>query len=1574
MSTPNDDQSGFGEPSEQPVVDDAQFDQTIGDEGAIRNDEDDATIVEETMAPTSERTLERESTDDDATITDESLAAPAEQAATESDATLMDPSLADQPSPPGADQTVALDGAVPTPDDAEATIVDMSVAAAGDSAHPDGQTVQLPDADQAVEGGASDHTDATVVDESMSDSASAGGHDEATMMDSALAGPAPEGYEATLADPDLAGSGDGSGDAPEATIVQPDNSDADATLIEPSIDPSDPDATVIDHTNVSAAGTGDATEGTVIETEFNSRPAGDQSDFGQTAASAASGQGNWNETKAAGQRRKKSAHETADRWEQQQRYSLVNNFARGGLGQIWLASDTRLRREVAYKEMLPTALQNRNALERFLEEAQITGQLEHPGIVPIYDIGYQANGTPFYSMKLVRGETMEKEIELMHELPAGSPERSLAFRRLLGSFVSVCNAMAFAHDRGVLHRDLKPLNVMLGAFGEALVLDWGLAKILETDESESESVETSISGDPSIDGETIMESSDGISQAATHVTGDSQGAASQNSTGAGNSVGNSVQASQGEKSVLGAKKSVVTDVRSMGSQTMMGSVMGTPSYMPPEQAKGKIDELDGRSDIYSLGGILYKLLTNQQPIPRGKVRDVLKKVIEGEIVPPREHDPEIAKPLEAVCMKAMAKDPEDRYASALDLAADVEAWLADEAVSCFEDPWTVRARRWMNRHPKLVTGVSSSVVLLVVVGIGALQARASRLNAAQQFVTEKITGVAQAVADADFDGARSLINAAKGRIEHESALTDVMTVLTSREKLLEDQRLDHIRAEVEPQLPEIDALIDSGDFDAARTRLAALATMLAEETELPTLTEQVAEKSAVVDEAIKLRDVIAETAKKFEDFLVEADEARAYGSLQEMENIDDDIKLAIERIESALGLFDLADKEEPFANDPPHFGQELVWTRQYKEQNTVWPLTELKEVCFDLLLLRAELEARRARNGEAEEQMAAGARALTWIARAETIHPKSKALLAWKVMWLAQAGDTSESEAVFALAEKTPASTANDFYQLAEADRKRGLFDRALGNYLKAQQLDVNNYWIQHFTALCYLNQGEYRAALAGFSNCIFMRPDYAWPYMLRALCYAYLGRTNEALADFASALKIDPEFSAVLVNRGAVFLTMGRLDEAVGDLTKASTLTPLSAKPLVNLAQVRVAKADAIAEGAEDGPYANLELVQRQALEQQELTKALEALKKASDAERAPGHPGIHQLRGRLLDRQGNTDGAITSLREHIRLELDRKPEAKAESYKTIGYIHFRDGNDEGYEKALTAFLAAASLVQDDPETTGMIAETYLRLKDFAAARREFEKYIALVGAEFRKHVHAPETLLTGMATALEGLGRKREAVQYYTLSVLLNEQVVPLTRRAWALLSYGVPIAIQDFQAARAFENEIGTANPDTLIGLAFAWTQAGDLDAETLKELRTDEGQDPPKPLAEAEQVLEDALAPTAGQINHLVGRGKIGPACALLFNSATAYAQCVRLYDETNDDPEQRAAHVKTACKQLVACLNLAAKVPTGAVLNYFIGEMRTDSSLSPLYGEPEFDVIFQQLKLKPPGSDVTESAE
>jgi serine/threonine protein kinase len=168
------------------------------------------------------------------------------------------------------------------------------------------------------------------------------------------------------------------------------------------------------------------------------------------------------------------------------RYQWEREFARGGLGAVWLARDGNLDRQVAVKELLPSGVDSNSTRQQFLTEARITGLLEHPGIVPIYDVGIRDSGHPFYSMKLLQGATFEDAIAEFHKLDKNDPGRNGEYRRLLRVFVDVCLAMEFAHQHDVIHRDLKPQNVMVGEFGEAIVLDWGLAKVLDDDEDEGD--------------------------------------------------------------------------------------------------------------------------------------------------------------------------------------------------------------------------------------------------------------------------------------------------------------------------------------------------------------------------------------------------------------------------------------------------------------------------------------------------------------------------------------------------------------------------------------------------------------------------------------------------------------------------------------------------------------------------------------------------------------------------------------------------------------------------------------------------------------------------------------------------------------------------------------------------------------------------------------------------------------------------------------------------------------------------------------------------------------------------------
>jgi len=294
-----------------------------------------------------------------------------------------------------------------------------------------------------------------------------------------------------------------------------------------------------------------------------------------------------------------------------ERYQRDQLHATGGIGRVWLAHDSQLNRQVALKELLPDQSHNAVSRARFLREARITGQLEHPGIVPVYELAHHP-GTqePFYTMRLLKGRTMRDAALAYHQKRTEGQADSVEFLTLLNAFVVVCKTVAFAHSRGIIHRDLKGQNVMVGDFGEVVVLDWGLAK--ELDRAETDGAQPS--------------------------------------------------------------SSASTRQPSNNELTLDGEAMGTPAYMAPEQAAGRLGLIDERTDVYGLGATLYQLLTGQAPFSGATPEEILQKVRTEPPVAPDRLWPEVPPTLQAACLRALAKQPIERFASASELAQEVEQW------------------------------------------------------------------------------------------------------------------------------------------------------------------------------------------------------------------------------------------------------------------------------------------------------------------------------------------------------------------------------------------------------------------------------------------------------------------------------------------------------------------------------------------------------------------------------------------------------------------------------------------------------------------------------------------------------------------------------------------------------------------------------------------------------------------------------------------------------------------------------------------------------------------------------------
>lgn len=330
------------------------------------------------------------------------------------------------------------------------------------------------------------------------------------------------------------------------------------------------------------------------------------------------------------------------------RYQVMSIHAHGGLGMVSKAKDRELRRVVALKEIQPRFANSKENRARFLREAKITGRLEHPGIVPIYSVGQYEDGRPYYAMRMIDGVSLRDAIIEFHSTKRtmDAVDHSLRLRSLIQRFASVCDALSYAHSQGVLHRDIKPDNIMLGKHGETLLVDWGLA--------------------------TRIGQIENVSLASTTE-------------------------SQVSESV----------------QTEVGRILGTLLFMSPEQAAGNREDVSEFSDIFSMGATLFAILTGEAPYNKS-ADDLIGDILEGRVRKVRDLAPMVSPPLAAICERALAAKPSDRYIDAREMAEDLERWLADEPVLAYTDPIGAQVSRFTRRHR------SSMVIGVIALGAIAL--------------------------------------------------------------------------------------------------------------------------------------------------------------------------------------------------------------------------------------------------------------------------------------------------------------------------------------------------------------------------------------------------------------------------------------------------------------------------------------------------------------------------------------------------------------------------------------------------------------------------------------------------------------------------------------------------------------------------------------------------------------------------------------------------------------------------------------------------------------------------------------
>ncbi|GMV78889.1 MAG: hypothetical protein AMXMBFR7_00730 [Planctomycetota bacterium] len=768
-------------------------------------------------------------------------------------------------------------------------------------------------------------------------------------------------------------------------------------------------------------------------------------------------------------------------------YELLEEIGRGGMGVVYKARQVDLDREVALK-LIRTALPTEGEGLRFVAEAQVTGQLEHPNIVPIHEIGADERGRPYFVMKLVRGRALSDILMDLRKSEART-QREYPLSRLLRIFCEICQAVAFAHARGVLHRDLKPSNVMIGDFGEVQVMDWGLAKLLHAPATKTAGL---LSFAPDTPPKRVRSTADGVKT-----------------------------------------------VRDRELESAAGMVAGTPEYMAPEQAAGETSALSPRSDVYSLGVILFEILNYRPPHLEADTRTLMRKIATEPVTWPKPGGarPKVGAPLKAVVMKALALDPAERYPSALALLQDVRAVLDDKPVSARRDTLLDRAARIVRRHGALIATAAAAAV---TISLGA----ATALWWMQALATERaVEAEAREAAVQRLRAEESkALEAERKRGEAEAA-----KVQAERDKLLAEARTveeARLLAQTYPQLTDAEELL------ARNLPAVALEKLKYALGNLPP-------HSPVV--------------------------ARAYylsGEAHRMLGSNEDAK-------EAIIAFETADKLAP-RGDPRALLNcgDIAWRLLYDTGLARDYYQKAADVdprnAYSLLgrALAAVLTGRRlaedaapddARKETAKQALASAQRAI------------QLADFLWEAHWIAgtiYAGlefpgcgleDPERAHHHFTQALRHNGNLTEVWYDRARLARSRGQPKEAAADLTQVLRLDPEHAKALGLNAELAVELGQPREALKDLDRAQKQDPENARLRLVRGRAMLALNDWASASDAFGEALRLDPKLSEAWLLRARAHAALDKHAEAAEDAAQACALDPQALEALTLRAESRL-------------------------------------------------------------------------------------------------------------------------------------------------------------------------------------------------------------------------------------------------------------------------------------------------------------------------------------------------------------------------------------------------------------------
>jgi serine/threonine protein kinase/Tfp pilus assembly protein PilF len=855
-------------------------------------------------------------------------------------------------------------------------------------------------------------------------------------------------------------------------------------------------------------------------------------------------------------------------------YQILQELGRGGMGVVYKARHLGLQRLVALKMILAGAHAGRAGLARFRAEAEAVAQLQHPGIVQIYETG-EHEGRPYFSLEFVEGGSLEQRM-------AESPTTPRAAAELVEM---LARTMEVAHQKGIVHRDLKPANILLATER----------------------------------GQSIMGRSDQL----TAVSLPSEHWA---------------RTTVPKIADFGLVKRVDDD----SGQTQSGSILGTPSYMSPEQAQGKNRTIGPGADIYALGAILYELLVSRPPFKAGSPLDTIRQVIEQDPVPPRQLEPRVPLDLETICLKCLEKEPARRYLRAEELADDLRRFLNDEPIRARPTPAWERAWKWGKRRPALLALLG--VCLLAVVGMVLL------------IVWHNVS--------------------LRGQLDE--ALAEERLARQREQDALAEQRLARVQNQGQKLLSNARLAAAARDWAGARLHLTRALATFGSEARLEALKAPARALLKEVEHELRIETDRQASAARFRQFGKLRDEAQFLGTLYTGMDLAANLKATDATVRQALAVYGITVEKGAKPSLDPYL--------------TDAQKSEVLADCYQLLLILAESKAQSASTQKAAGRERQLHQAVRFLEQALHFGAPSRAYHLRRARYLRLLGDKAGAARAEKAAQGAAVDHVLDLFLVADELYRREHFDEAIKFFDQVLERAPGHFWAQYLDALCLLRQHRPAEARAHLSACLAQRSDFVWLYLLRGFAQGELQAWDAADADFRKALQLPLDDSAryvLYVNRGVLRVRQDRCDDAISDLKLAIKLRPNEYQAYVNLAQAyrRQGKLDLALEQLDRAVRIEPELAHlyrlrgRLHLERKEPALALKELDQAiaHEAASSPLLAEDHVERGRLLLREKDYQEALASFDRAL---SGRKDYPLAQRLRADALFHLGR-----YQQAIDAF-----------------------------------------------------------------------------------------------------------------------------------------------------------------------------------------------------------------------------------------------------------------------------------------------